>query len=278
MNSRLASLAVILALSFAAYAATDGAPTPADGYRLLQKAVEAKDVAALSAIIHPDERAWMRRDVARDGIEAVVARIPRGPLTVTYETSSVYAAKVPSGEAVVFTRVGTRWYAGGLFNEKPEPNGPPITAAKAYELLRAKTRERYPEARLALFDTTTRFGIDADGASLGWVAEFVAGGGERVTCIYEKGEITGPSHLGGGNGPALTEPDAIGFDLRPLREETIRRAKGIVDPVDRITASLVRSARNGEALWMLDVYGADQRIGLVVVFDAHTMKFSHQTK
>ena len=267
---------MIVALAFALLlAAPDGAPTPAEGYRLLQKAVEAKDAAALAAIIHPDERAWMRRDVARDGIDAVVARIPRGPLTVTYETSTVYAAKVPSGDAVVFTRVGTRWYAGGLFDEKPLPNGPPITAAKAYELLRGKL---HGEARLASFDTTNRFGIDKDGASLGWVAEFVTDTGERVTCSYEKGEITGPSRWGASNRPGLSDPDTIGFDLRPLREETLRRAKGVVDPIDRITASLVRSAGNGNALWMLDVYGADQRIGLVVVFDAHTMKFSHQTK
>jgi hypothetical protein len=270
---------MVFALAFALLlAAPDGAPTPAEGYRLLQKAVEAKDAAALSAIIHPDERAWMRRDVARDGIDAVVARIPRGPLTVTYETSTVYAAKVPSGDAVVFTRVGTRWYAGGLFDEKPVPNGPPITATKAHELLGAKVHARHPDARLYQFDTTTRFGIDPDGASLGWVANFVTDAGEEILCSYEKGEITGPSRWGAHKGPGLADPDAIGFDLRPLRDETTRRAKGIVDPIDRITASLVRSARDGRALWMLDVYGADQRIGLVVVFDAHTMKFSHQTQ
>src|SRR5439155_24234125 len=82
---------MIFALAFALLlpAADDGAASPPAAYRALQKAVEKRDVAALAAIIYPDERAWMRRDVARDGIEAVAARIRRGPLTVPYEPPNV---------------------------------------------------------------------------------------------------------------------------------------------------------------------------------------------
>src|SRR5262249_36765469 len=259
--------------------ATDGAPNAAEGYRMLQKAVEKRDVAALAAILHPDERAWMRRDAAGDGAEAVFARIPTGPTIVTYETKDVVAYSVPSGAAVVFVREGSRWYYGGHFHEKPEPNGPPVTAAKAYELLRARVREASPNARLYSLYTTNRGSLDADGASLHWVAEFLTGKpGELLTCFFDKSEISGPvlgSVPEGREG--IADPDTVSYDSKKLYEEAIRRAAGAVDRITKIEASLHRSALNGKALWMLNVYGADDRIRTTIVFDAHTMKFSHQT-
>ena len=271
-------MSLVLALLLAI--ATDGASTPEDGYRLLQKAVEKRDAAALAAIIHPDERAWMRRDVARDGIEAVVARIPKGPLTVTYEAPNVYAAKVPSGDAVVFTREHGRWYAGGLFNEKPEPNGPPVTAAKAYEVLRAQARQARPGARLYSLYIPNHIGLNADGTSPHWVAEFLSDTpGEMLTCFYDKGEISGPARFPAPAGrEGIPNADGVRYDSKALYEETLRRAKGIVDPIDHINASLTRSARDGQALWMVNVYDADKRIGTTVIFDAQTLKFSHQTR
>lgn len=240
---RRGSVAVVLTLLVAllASAGTDGAGAPAEAYRLLQKAVEARDAAGLAAIIHPDERAWMRRDVGRDGIEAVVARIPRGPITITYESADAVAAKVPSGEAVVFTRAGARWYVGGLFKEKAPANGQPIPAPKAYELLRAKVRALRPEARLAQFDTASQ-GIDGDGASLQWVAQFFTGTpGEALTCLYEKGEITGPIRLGVPEGrKALSDAEVLSYDIRPLREETIRARR---ESSTRSTTSPPRSSQ-----------------------------------
>ena len=269
---------LVLALFLAI--ATGGAPSPAEGVRLLQKALETKDVAALEAILDPDERAWMRRDVARDGVDAVMARLPRGPLAEGYKAAHVVVYSDATGRVVTFTREGSRWYFGGTFHEKQEPNGPPVDAAKAYELLRARAREWRPDARLDSLYIPNGKSLDADGASPSWVADFLSDSGEKVTCFYDKGEISGPV----GNGSArpgrdgIDDPDGVRYDTKMLRAETIKRAAGIVDPITSIAASLIRSARTGKAIWMVNVFGDDDRIGLTVVFDAHTLAFSHQTR
>ena len=154
-----------------------------------------------------------------------------------------------------------------------------ITAERAYQVLRDEARDLRPGARLYSLSTGMH-GLSPAGTSSGWVAEFLTDTpGEMVNVIYESGELEGPFLSDAPpDRPGVPEPDAVGYDVKKLYEETVKYATGIVDPVTRVTASLYRSAGSGKALWLLDAYGDDERIGQTVVFEATTMKFSHKTK
>jgi hypothetical protein len=159
------------------------------------------------------------------------------------------------------------------------PNLYPISAARAYQVLRDEARDARPNARLYSLSTDL-YALSADGTSSGWIAEFLTDTpGELVTVMYSEGEIEAP-YIGsvGPDRPGVPEPDAVGYDTKKLYQETMQYATGVVDPITRVTASLYRSAGSGKALWLLDVYGDDDRIGQTVVFEARTMKFSHKTK
>jgi hypothetical protein len=159
------------------------------------------------------------------------------------------------------------------------PDQYPITAERAYQVLRDEARDVRPSAKLYSL-STGMYGLSAEGKSSGWVAEFITETpGEMVTVFYDSGKVEGP--LFGDappDRPGVPEPDAVGYDLKKPVEETLKYADGIVPTITRVTASLYRSAGSGKALWMLDVFDDDERIGQTVVYEAKGMKFSHKTK
>ena len=161
-----------------------------------------------------------------------------------------------------------------------QPDKDAISGGEAYELLLAKAKSLRPGARLYTLDTGMS-ALSPEGRSSGWAAEFLTEKpGEMLMIGYANGEVDEQPFVTdappGRDG--VPEPDAIGYDTKKLYDETLKRARGKVDPISRITASLYRSAGSGKALWLLDVYGDDDRIGTTVVFEAKTMEFSHQTK
>lgn len=297
--------AVVLALlvSSAALAAS----TPAEAYRALQKAAEARDAEAMAAVLTPEEREAFRAEVARDGIAVAARRIPKGALKITSESADIVAAEA-DGRQILVVRDGAQWFVAAIF-AKPKkpiarleivnsvraekghvvgvapirgagmPNEHAIDGVRAYELLRTEAENMRPKARMYSLDTALH-GLSPEGTSSGWVAEFTTETpGELLRIAYEDGEIeylpTSSHHL---ERPGLPDPDAVGYDTKKLYEETVSYATGVVDPIIRVTASLYRSFGSGKALWLLNVYGDDDRIGQTVVFDATTMKYSHKTK
>ena len=153
-----------------------------------------------------------------------------------------------------------------------------ISGADAHDFLRAEALKLRPAVHLYTLSTGMH-ALSADGASSGWVADFLTDTpGEMVTVVYDEGDIEaflGTAPLGR---PGVPDEEALGYDIKKLCEETLGHAKGVVDPITRVTASLYRSAGSGKALWLFSVYNDDDRIGTTVVFDAGTMKFSHKTK
>ena len=298
-------LAVVLTLlvSCAALAAN----TPAEAYRALQKAAQAKDADAIAAVLTPAERDALRAEIARDGIDIVARRVPKGALKITSESADIVAAEA-DGRPILFVRDEGKWYVGAVFAKpkkpvatvQPEPSvrvegdsvltvapipgaGLPnqyaITGARAYEVLLAEARDVRPGAKLYSLDTGMH-SLGPEGTSSGWVAEFSTDTpGELLTVLYEDGEVEHrPISSYHPDRPGVPEPDAVGYDTKKLYAETVQHAAGIVEPITRVTASLYRSVGRGTALWLLNVYGYDDRIGQTVVFDAKTMKFSHKTK
>ena len=154
-----------------------------------------------------------------------------------------------------------------------------ITAERAYQVMRDEARDVRPSAKLYSLSTGMH-GLSAEGASSGWVAEFITDTpGEMVRVVYRSGELDVPFLASAPpDRPGVPEPDAVGYDVKKLYEEAVKYADGVVDPITRVTASLYRSAGSGKALWLLNVYNEDDRIGQTVVFEAKTMKFSHKTK
>lgn len=279
---------------------TKDAATPLDAYRALQIAAKAKDIDAMSMLLTPEER----EELAGLDAAAAAQRVPAGALTIKSESDETAAGEA-DGRPLVFFRLGQRWLIAGVFAKAPVamletltpvradkaeivtvapirgaglPDANAITAAKAYELLRAAALHARSEVHLYTLDTGMH-GLSATGASSGWVAEFLTGTeGEMLTVTYENGAVEPPvESFAPPNRPALPDEAHLGFDLEPLYEQTVGYARGIVDPITLVTASLYRSARTGGALWLLDVYGGDDSIGQTVVFDGHTMKYSHKT-
>lgn len=261
----------------------------------------------MAAVLTPDEREALHSQVAQEGIAICARRVPRGALKITSESPDLVAAEA-DGRSILFVRDDSRWYVAAIFAkpkkpvavldtgssvraEKGEvvtvapirgagmPNQHAISAAKAYELLRAEALKVRPEVHLYTLDTGMH-ALSADGASSGWAAEFLTGTpGEMLTVALEDGDVEAPYLSAAPPGrPGVPEETLLGYDLKPLYEETVRYATGIVDPITRVTAALYRSAGSGKALWLLDVYGDDDRIGQTVVFEARTMKYSHKTK
>ena len=154
-----------------------------------------------------------------------------------------------------------------------------ITAERAYQVMRDEARDVRPSAKLYSL-STGMFGLSPEGASSGWIAEFITDTpGEMVRVVYRSGEMDVP-YLASAppDRPGVPEPDAVGYDTKKLYEETMKQADGAAEWMTRVTASLYRSAGSGEALGLLNVYNEDDRIGQTVVFHAKTMKFSHKTK
>jgi hypothetical protein len=153
-----------------------------------------------------------------------------------------------------------------------------ISGTDAHDFLRTEALKVRSEVHLYTLSTGMH-ALSADGESSGWVADFLTGTpGEMVTVIYDEGHIEaflGTAPLGR---PGVPDEATLGYDLEKLCEQTLGHAKGVVDPITRVTASLYRSAGSGKALWLFNVYNDDDRIGTTVVFDASTMKFSHKTK
>jgi len=159
------------------------------------------------------------------------------------------------------------------------PTESAIDGLKAYELLRDEARNMRPNARLHSLSTDL-YALSAEGKSSGWVGEFLTDTpGELLTLVYDDGEIE-PLLRSIDISRSIPVPDemTVGYDTKKLYEETVGYAKGVVDPIVRVTASLYRSWGTGKALWLLNVYGDDDRIGQTVVFNAKTMAFSHKTK
>lgn len=306
MHSLRPFILALAILPSALLAATDGATTPAEAFRALQKAGETNDAAAMAAVLIDDERIALDA-VVKAGVKDLGRHIPKGTLKITSEMADLVIAMVDDTK-LVFIRQDSRWYASGIFLKAKAPiavvqpsqsvrvegaavltvspihgEGMPtesaIPAAKAYELLRAKARESDPTARLYTLDTGM-YALSAEGAASGWIAEFITDTpGELLSVRYDDGDVE-PVRVASvrpGRG-GVPEPDAVGYDTKQLYEETLEHAAGVVDPITRVTASLVRSAYSGKAIWLLNVYNNDDRIGTTVVFDARTMKFRHKTK
>lgn len=153
-----------------------------------------------------------------------------------------------------------------------------ISGADAHDFLRAEALKLRNDVHLYTLSTGMH-ALTADGKSSGWVADFLtATPGEMVTVLYDDGAIEaflGTAPLGR---PGVPDEATLGYDIEKLCAQTLGHAKGVVDPITRVTASLYRSAGSGKALWLFNVYNDDDRIGTTVVFDAGTMKFSHKTK
>lgn len=299
------NLTAVLALFVAStlFAAT----TPADAWRALQQAAEGRDAEAMAAVLAPEERDALRNEVQLVGVDNVAKRVPKGALKITSESADIVAGEADRRQ-VLFVRDGANWYVAAIFAKpkkqvgvvQPEPSvrvdkkhvlsiapirgaGMPtesaISAAKAYELLLAEARSIRPGARLYALQTGLH-ALSSEGASSSWAAELLTDTpGELLTLVYDDGDVEAP--LVGSIRPdrqGVPDPDAVGYDTKKLYEEALQHASGVVDPVTRVTASLYRSAGSGKALWLLSVYGDDDRIGQTVVFDAKTMKFSHKTK
>lgn len=296
---------VVLAL-FVCSAAL-AAASPAETWRALQKAADARDADAIAALLAPDEREAFRAEVARDGIAIAARRIPRGALKITSESADIVSAEA-GARPILFVRDGERWLIGAIFTKPKEPvaaleivesvnaekghvvgvmpiagAGLPtanaISAARAYELLLAEARDVRPGAKLYSLDTGMH-ALSPEGTSSGWDASFsTETPGELLRIRYDDGDVEHlPTSSYSPSRPGLPEPDAVGYDTQKLYAAAVQYATGIVDPITRVTASLYRSFGSGKALWLLDVYGDDNRIGQTVVFDAKTMKFSHKTK
>jgi len=196
---------------------------------------------------------------------AAVFAKPKKPVTTIQPEPSV---RVEGGEVLTVAPIP----GAGL------PDKDAISGARAYELLRNEALAVRPNVKLYRLDTGMH-GLSAEGKASGWFAEFLTDTpGELLTVSYDEGEMEAP-YLSAAppDRPGVPEPDAVGYDTKKLYEETMQYATGVVDPITRVTASLYRSAGSGKALWLLDVYGDDDRIGQTVVFEAKTMKYSHKT-
>jgi hypothetical protein len=303
MRHKFVAVVLSLIVSTAALAAS----TPAEAWRALQKAAEARDAAAMAALLTPEERDALQAEVADDGVAIAARRIPKGALKITSESADLVAGEV-DGRSILFIRDGKNWLVGAIFAraKKPVatleivdsvrvekghvvgvrpirgaglPTGHAISGARAYEVLRDEARDVRPGARLYSLDTGMH-GLSAEGTSSGWVAEFsTETPGELLRILYDDGDVEHlPTSSYHPERPGLPEPDGVGYDVKKLYEETVRYADGVVEPITLVTASLYRSVGSGKALWLLNVYGDDDRVGQTVVFDAKTMKFSHKTK
>jgi len=190
---------------------------------------------------------------------------PKKPIAVVKPEASV---RVEGGAALIVAPI----HGAGM------PGEMAISGADAHEFLRAEALKVRPAVHLYTLSTGMH-ALSADGASSGWVADFLTDTpGEMVTVIYDEGDVEtflGTAPLGR---PGVPDEAALGYDIKKLCEQTLGYAKGVVDPITRVTASLYRSAGSGKALWLFGVYNDDDRIGTTVVFDASTMKFSHKTK
>jgi hypothetical protein len=159
------------------------------------------------------------------------------------------------------------------------PDDVAISGVDAHEFLRAEALKVRPDVHLYSLDTGMH-ALSAEGTSSGWHAEFLTDvPGEMLRIGYDDGEIVGPFLADAPpDRPGVPDESSLGYDIKKLTEETLGHAKGVVDPITRVTASLYRSVGSGKALWLFNVYGDDDRIGTTVVFEAKTMKFSHKTK
>jgi hypothetical protein len=307
MRHKFVAVVLVVVLSLMVSTAALAASTPTEAWRALQKAAEARDAAAMAALLTPEERDALQAQVADDGVAIAARRIPKGALKITSESADLVAGEV-DGRSILFVRDGANWLVGAIFAKarKPVakldvvdsvraeqghvvgvqpirgaglPTGHAISGARAYEVLLAEARDVRPGARLYSLDTGMH-GLSAEGTSSGWVAEFsTETPGELLSILYDDGDVEHlPTSSYDLDRPGLPEPDGVGYDVKKLYEETVRYAGGVVEPITLVTASLYRSFGSGKALWLLNVYGDDDRIGQTVVFDAKTMKFSHKTK
>ena len=72
------------------------------------------------------------------------------------------------------------------------PNLYPISAARAYQVLRDEVRDIRPNASLYSLDTGM-YALSAEGTASGWVAEFLTDTpAELVTVLYSEGKLEGP--------------------------------------------------------------------------------------
>lgn len=283
-----------------------GAATPADAYRALQKAAEARDADAMSAVLTTDERDALQNQIKQEGIAICARRVPKGALKITSESKDIVSGEA-DGRPILFVRDDARWYVAAIFAkpkkpvaqiqfepsvraEKGEvvtvapihgagmPDGFAISGTAAYEFLRREALKVRPAVYLYTLDTGMH-ALSADGTSSGWVAEFLTDTpGEMLNVIYEDGNTEAPYLTDAPpDRPGVPEEALLGYELKPLYEQTVKYAEGVVDPITRVTASLYRSAGSGKALWLLNVYGDDDRTGQTVVFEARTMKYSHKT-
>jgi len=196
---------------------------------------------------------------------AVFAGEAKKPIAVVRPEPSV---RVEGGAALTIAPIHGKGMPGELA----------ISGADAHDFLRAEALKLRNDVHLYTLSTGMH-ALSADGTSSGWVADFLTETpGEMVTVIYDEGEIEaflGTAPLGR---PGVPDEASLGYDIKKLCEQTLGHAKGVVDPITRVTASLYRSAGSGKVLWLFSVYNGDDRIGTTVVFDASTMKFSHKTK
>jgi len=185
--------------------------------------------------------------------------------------------------AVVRPEPSVRVEGGAALTVAPVPGmGMPdenaISASEAYAFLREAVRRTHPTARLHALQTNL-YALSEEGLSSGWSAEFLTDTpSEVVRMVYEDGEFSAP--LVGWIRPgreSVPDEEMLMYDTKKLYAEA-RAQAAAVDPITRITASLYRSAGSGEPLWLLNVYGGDDRIATTVVFDARTLKVKHKTR
>ncbi len=190
---------------------------------------------------------------------------PKKPIAVVKPEPSV---RVEGGAALTVAPIHGEGMPGELA----------ISGADAHDFLRAEALKVRNDVHLYTLSTGMH-ALSAEGTSSGWVADFLTETpGEMVTVVYDEGDIEAFLGAAPPGRPGVPDEAALGYDLEKLCEQTLGHAKGVVDPITRVTASLYRSAGSGKALWLFNVYNDDDRIGTTVVFDASTMKFSHKTK
>jgi hypothetical protein len=260
----------------------------------------------MAKLLTPEERDAFLAEVKRDGIAIVARRVPKGALKITGKSDDIVAAEANNRPILScgMARSGSSrrsspsrsnpsqsWKPslgprgkGRSHRRRADPRCRPAERACNQRRARLRNASRRgadvrPSATLYSLDTGMH-GLSAEGTSSGWVAAFSTDTPtELLRVMYDDGDIehlpTGSYHS---ERPGVPEPDALGYDTKKLYEETVQHAAGVVEPITLVSASLYRSAGSGKALWLLNVYGDDDRIGQTVVFDAKTMKFSHKTK
>jgi hypothetical protein len=228
-------------------------------------------------------------------LDDYVKMVARGPLTITRETKDAIFAEADD-RPIHFIRDGERWYAAAVWFDKkkfkfeslidekgvvtttltpadaPSPSGP-LTAAEAYQALRAEARKKYPNARLRELQTGS-YPLSADGKSELWSAQFLTGTpGEMVTVVCLGSQIippsTGPIHP---SAVSLANEETLSYDAKRLHALAAEAAPEEMKRSTKVSAALHYSAARKEPEWIAALFGPNDTFLANVMVDPVTMK------